>query len=193
MPSLPGTDVGGRNMLSYSFAVGAALHCTRQPRDFNVSSPHIYIDADGCPVKDEVYRVARRFQLPVTLVANKWMHTPDDPSIHLQIVGDGFDEADDWIVDHCGPDDIVIAIDIPLADRCLKRGARVLGHKGRPFTIESIGDVLASREIANTLRDAGVMTGGPAPFGKQDRSRFLQALDKVVNAALRSVKEREGQ
>lgn len=154
-------------------------------------NPHIYIDADGCPVKDEVYRVARRFGLPVTLVANKWMNTPEDPSIHLEIVGQGFDEADDWIVEHCAEDDIVIAIDIPLADRCLKKGARVLGHKGRPFTVESIGDVMASREIANTLRDAGVMTGGPAPFGPQDRSRFLQALDKEINAALRSLKEKK--
>ena len=154
-------------------------------------SPHIYIDADGCPVKEEVYRVARRYQLPVTLVANKWMHTPPGDWLHLEIVGQGFDEADDWIVEHCGPDDIVIAIDIPLADRCLKKGARVLGYKGRAFTIESIGDVLASREIAASLREAGVMTGGPAPFGPQDRSRFLQALDREVNASLRRVKERE--
>jgi len=154
-------------------------------------TPHIYVDADGCPVKEEIYKVALRYGLPVTLVANKWMQTPPDPSIHLEVVGQGFDEADDWIVEHCGLDDIVIAIDIPLADRCLKKGARVLGHKGRPFTVESIGDVMASREIASSLRDAGVMTGGPAPFGKQDRSKFLQALDKEVNAALRSLKENQ--
>lgn len=153
------------------------------------NQPHIYVDADGCPVKEEVYKVALRYHLPVTLVANKWMHIPPAPGIQLEVVGQGFDEADDWIVEHCGPNDIVIAIDIPLADRCLKKGARVLGYKGRPFTVESIGDVLASREIAAGLREAGVMTGGPAPFGKQDRSRFLQALDKEINAALRSVKE----
>lgn len=154
-------------------------------------SPHIYIDADGCPVKDETYRVARRYGLGVTLVANKWMNTPDDPAIRLEIVGQGFDEADDWIADRCGPDDIVIAIDIPLADRCLKKGARVLGHKGKPFSVESIGEVMASREIASGLREYGVMTGGPAPFGPQDRSRFLQALDREINAALRSAKERK--
>lgn len=154
------------------------------------NSPHIYVDADGCPVKDEVYKVARRYTLAVTLVANKWMNTPPGADIHLEIVGQGFDEADDWIVDHCGPNDIVIAIDIPLADRCLKKGARVLGYTGRPFTHESIGEVLASREIAAGLREAGVMTGGPAPFGQRDRSRFLQALDKEINAALRSAKER---
>ena len=153
--------------------------------------PHIYIDADGCPVKSEVFKVAARYGLSVTLVANKWMQTPPQAGIHLEVVGQGFDEADDWIVDHCAPDDIVIAIDIPLADRCLKKGARVLGHKGRPFTLESIGEVMASREIASGLRDYGVMTGGPAPFGPQDRSRFLQALDREINAALRSAKERE--
>lgn len=153
-------------------------------------SPHIYIDADGCPVKNEVYKVSQRYGLPVTLVANKWMHTPGHDWLHLEIVGQGFDEADDWIVEHCGPEDIVITVDIPLADRCLKKGARALGYKGRPFTTESIGDVMASREIAAGLREAGVMTGGPAPFGPQDRSRFLQALDKEVNAAIRRLKER---
>lgn len=152
--------------------------------------PHIYIDADGCPVKEETYRVAQRYGLQVTLVANRWMYTPEHPWLTLQIVGDGFDEADDWIVEHCAPEDIVIAIDIPLADRCLKKGARVLGHKGKPFTVEAIGEVMASREIANSLREAGIMTGGPAPFGPQDRSRFLQALDREVNAAIRK-KERE--
>jgi len=150
--------------------------------------PHIYIDADGSPVKDEVYKVAQRYGLHVTLVANKWMNTPTHPWLHLEVVGDGFDEADDWIVEHCGPEDIVIAIDIPLADRCLKKGARVLGHKGKPFTVESIGGALVSREISSNLRDAGIMTGGPAPFGPQDRSRFLQALDKEINAAIRKLK-----
>lgn len=150
--------------------------------------PHIYIDADGSPVKDEVYKVAQRYGLQVTLVANKWMHTPAHPWLRLEVVGDGFDEADDWIVEHCGPEDIVIAIDIPLADRCLKKGARVLGHKGKPFTVESIGGALVGREISSNLRDAGIMTGGPAPFGAQDRSRFLQALDKEVNAAIRKLK-----
>ncbi len=144
---------------------------------------HIYIDADGCPVKDEVYKVARRYALPVTVVANTWMRTPDDPQVLMNVVGDGFDEADDWIVEHCQENDIVIAIDIPLADRCLKKGARVLGYKGRVFTVEGIGDAMANREIAANLRDAGVMTGGPAPFDKKDRARFLQALDALIHAA----------
>ena len=145
--------------------------------------PHIYIDADGCPVKDEVYKVAQRYKLNVTVVANQWMRVPECDEIRMEVVGDGFDEADDWIVEHCEPNDIVIAIDIPLADRCLKKGARVLGYKGRVFTVEGIGDALANREIAANLRDAGVMTGGPAPFGKKDRARFLQALDALVHAS----------
>ncbi|MCF6284996.1 MAG: YaiI/YqxD family protein [Candidatus Hydrogenedentes bacterium] len=145
--------------------------------------PHIYIDADGCPVKDEVYKVAQRYKLNVTVVANKWMRVPECDEIRMEVVGDGFDEADDWIVDNCTTNDIVIAIDIPLADRCLKKDARVLGYKGRVFTVEGIGDALANREIAANLRDAGVMTGGPAPFGKKDRARFLQALDALVHAA----------
>jgi uncharacterized protein len=145
--------------------------------------PHIYIDADGCPVKDEVYKVAQRYSLNVTVVANKWMRVPEVNEIRMEVVGDGFDEADDWIVDNCTTNDIVIAIDIPLADRCLKKGARVLGYKGRVFTVEGIGDALANREIAANLRDAGIMTGGPAPFGKKDRARFLQALDALVHAA----------
>lgn len=144
---------------------------------------HLYIDADGCPVKDEVYKVARRYDLPVTVVANSWMRTPEDGQVKMQVVGDGFDEADDWIVEHCGPGDIVVAIDIPLADRCLKKGARVVGYTGRVFTEEGIGEALASREIAANLREAGVMTGGPAPFSKKDRERFLQALDTLVHAA----------
>ena len=145
--------------------------------------PHIYIDADGCPVKDEVYKVARRYDLPVTVVANSWMRTPDEGQVTMEVVGGGFDEADDWIVEHCEPNDIVVAIDIPLAARCLKKGARVLGYKGRVFTEEGIGEALASREIAANLREAGIMTGGPSPFSSKDRGRFLQALDTLIHAA----------
>jgi len=144
---------------------------------------HIYIDADGCPVKDEVYKVARRYGLSVTVVANQWMRVPEGGGVLMEVVGDGFDEADDWIVARCGPGDIVVAIDVPLADRCLKKGARVVGYTGRIFTVEGIGDALANREIAANLRDAGIMTGGPAPFSKRDRGRFLQALDTLVHAA----------
>ncbi len=141
----------------------------------------IFVDADGCPVKEEVYRVAGRYGLHVTLAANSRFRVPDDEQIELVVVGDGFDEADDWIVDHLHGNDIVITADIPLAARCLEKGARVLGHKGRVFTEESIGDALASRELLSQLRDTGVMTGGPAPFARKDRSRFLQRLDALVH------------
>ena len=150
------------------------------------TKPLIYIDADACPVKDEIYRVAKRFGLSVWVVSNMWMRVPVDPHIHLEVVGDGFDEADDWIVEAVAAHDIVIATDIPLAARCLKKGARVLNPKGFEFREESISDVLADREIKAQLREAGVMTGGPAPFGPKDRSRFLQCLDTVIHAALRA-------
>ena len=141
----------------------------------------IFIDADGCPVKEEVYRVARRYGLRVTVVANSRFHVLSDEGIELVVVGDGFDEADDWIVDHLHENDIVITGDIPLAARCLEKGARVLGNKGRVFTQASIGDAMATRELLSQLRDSGVVTGGPAPFGPQDRSRFLQRLDALVH------------
>ena len=142
----------------------------------------IYIDADGCPVKDEVYRVARRCELPVVLVANKRMQVPDETGIRLVIVTGAFDAADDWIVEHAERDDIVVTADIPLAARCLARGARVIDHRGGAFTEDSIGDVLTSRDIASHLRDMGVMTGGPKPFDRRQRSAFLQRLDTVIQA-----------
>ncbi len=145
----------------------------------------ILVDADGCPVKEEVYRVAKRYGLNVTLVANSWMRVPEEDWVKLVVVGDELDAADDWIVEHVGENDIVITTDIPLASRCLKKDARVLGPKGRVFTEESIGDALANREILSLLREQGTMTGGPAPFGKRDRSRFLQRLDDIVQACLR--------
>jgi len=107
---------------------------------------HIFVDADACPVKQEVYRVARRYHLDVTLVANSWMRVPDEPWIALEVVGDGFDAADDWIVEHVQPDDIVITADIPLASRCLKEGARVIGSTGKPFTQNNIGLSVATRD-----------------------------------------------
>jgi len=141
---------------------------------------HVFIDADACPVKSEVYRVAGRYGLGVTVVANSWMRVPAEPWIALEIVGNGFDAADDWIVDHVEPDDIVITADIPLASRCLKAGARVLGTTGKPFTNDNIGDALATRELLSELRGAGEITGGPPPLTKRDRSRFLQRLDETI-------------
>jgi uncharacterized protein YaiI (UPF0178 family) len=145
----------------------------------------ILIDADGCPVREETYRVAERYGIEVIVVSNSWMRVPDRDRISLEVVGDGFDEADDRIVDRAGPGDIVIAADIPLAARCLEKGARVVGTRGREFTEETIGDALGSRELLAHLRECGTMTPGPAPFGKRDRSRFLQTLDAVVNAVRR--------
>ena len=144
----------------------------------------IFVDADGCPVKEEVYRVAERYGLKVTLVANSSLRIPDAEWVKLVVVGDAFDAADDWIVDHVSQNDIVISGDIPLAVRCLKKGARVLGPKGRVFTDESIGEAVAIRELSSQLRGAGTITGGPAPFGQRDRSRFLQRHDALVNEVL---------
>ncbi len=149
----------------------------------------IYVDADGCPVKQEVYRVAERYGLKVTLVANSWMRHPDLDWLELVVTGDLFDAADDWIVEHVGENDIVICGDIPLADRCLKKGARVLSPTGKPFTEDDIGQALAMRELFSHLRDAGTMTGGPAPFENSDRSRFLQRLDEIIQAIRRKKRE----
>jgi len=144
--------------------------------------PTIFIDADACPVKDEVYRVARRHGVPVTLVADAWMRVPDEEGIELVVVKGDFDAADDWIVEHTGAGDIVVTGDIPLADRCLKLGARVLGLRGREFTEDAIGEAMAGRELAAELRDMGIQTGGPRPFEKRDRSEFLQKLDAMLHA-----------
>ena len=148
---------------------------------------HIFVDADGCPVKQEVYRVASRLNLNVTLVANSWMRIPDEPWITLEVVGDGLDEADDWIVGHVQPDDIVVTADIPLASRCLKKGARVIGPTGKQFTDDNIGQAVATRGLLSELRDAGEITGGPPPLKKRDRSRFLQQLDEVIQLIRRKV------
>jgi len=146
---------------------------------------HILVDADACPVKQEIYRVARRCNLEVTLVANSWMQTPNDASVHFQVVQEGPDVADDWIVEQAGVDDIVITADIPLADRAIKKGAVVLGTTGKPFTPQNIGSVLATRDLMTDLRDLGAVTGGPPPLQQADRSRFLQALDTAIQAIRR--------
>lgn len=143
---------------------------------------HIYVDADGCPVKDEIYRVAKRYDLPVTLVANSYIHTPNEANIKFELVDDGFDAADDWIVQQVSPNQIVITADIPLAARCIEKGAHVIGPKGRLFTQDTIGGALANREVASQMREHGMITAGPAPFNKKDRSRFLQQLDTTIHA-----------
>jgi hypothetical protein len=140
----------------------------------------LYIDADACPVKDEVYRVADRYRLQVFVVSNSWIRTPQNPRIQSVVVDDGPDVADDWIAERAGHGDIVITADIPLADRALKAGAQAIHPTGRVFTEGSIGSSLASRSIGEHLRSMGEITGGPKPFVPADRSRFLQALDTAV-------------
>ena len=146
---------------------------------------HIFVDADACPVKKEVFRVAGRYRLDVTLVANSRMRVPNEEWIALEVVGDAPDAADDWIVEHVGPHDIVVTADVPLASRCLKEGARVVGQTGRSFTEDNIGDALATRDLLSDLRSAGEITGGPPPLQKRDRSRFLQQLDEVIQSVRR--------
>jgi len=148
--------------------------------------PAVLVDADACPVKQEIYRVARRHHLRVVLVANSWMRTPAEDWIRLVVVEGGLDVADDWIAEHARKGDVVVTADIPLASRCLRQDAFVLGPTGKAFTEDMIGDALATREILSELREAGTVTGGPAPFQKQDRSRFLHALDEMIRRALRS-------
>jgi uncharacterized protein YaiI (UPF0178 family) len=145
----------------------------------------LYIDADACPVKDEAYKVARRYGLKTYVVSNSFMMVPRDALIEQVVVDAGPDIADDWIAERAGKGDIVVTQDIPLADRALKNGAQVISSKGIPFTPDSIGSSLASRAIGEHLRSLGEVTKGPAPFGPVDRSRFLQALDQAVNRAKR--------
>ncbi len=140
----------------------------------------IFVDADACPVKQEVFRVAKRYGLKVVLVSNSWMRISASSWLDLVVVDKGADVADDWIVEHVSSDDIVISGDIPLASRCLKKGAMVLGNTGRPFTSDNIGNVLSLRNLLTDLREQGIVTGGPRPFAKKDRSRFLQALDEMI-------------
>lgn len=151
-------------------------------------SVHILVDGDACPVKDEIYMVALRHQLPVTVVSNSYFRIPEHSLITRKIVSDGFDAADDWIAEQASAASIVVTADIPLADRCLKAGARVLGPSGKPFTDDSIGTALATRSIMADRRVgvAGIGAGGPAPFSKADRSRFLSALDAAIMAAKRA-------
>ena len=145
-----------------------------------VSAIRIFVDADACPVKDEVYKVAWRREVPVRVVSNSWLRVPAHPLVERVVVSDRFDAADDWIAEEADEKAVVITGDILLADRCLKKGATVIGHNGQPFTSASIGSAIATRAIMADLRAGGDVIGGPAPFAKADRSRFLQALDEAL-------------
>lgn len=148
----------------------------------------IFVDADGCPVKDEVYKVASRYQLNVYLVANKSLVVPLHPSIQMIVVPNNPDEADNWIAENIKEDDICITPDIPLADRCLKKFARVLDPRGNEFHEDMIGDAMATRELMKHLREMGEMKDGPSPFQNKDRSQFLSSLDRMIQAIKRKKK-----
>ena len=145
-----------------------------------MSTIRIYVDADACPVKDEIYRVAARFALPVSVVAGGFIRVPQDPLIERIAAGAGMDAADDWIAERAGPTDIVVTSDIPLASRCVKAGATVLAPNGKPFSEDSIGMTLAVRNLMTELRSSGEITGGPRGFQPKDRSAFLSALDQAI-------------
>jgi uncharacterized protein YaiI (UPF0178 family) len=145
----------------------------------------IYVDADGCPVKQEVYKVAERYKLQVAIVANKQLSLPSNSLFEMVVVTGAFDAADDWIVENSKPNDIVVTADILLADRCVKKSVRVLGPKGVEFTSENIGSAVATRELMRDLRDMGEIQGGPAPMDKKARSRFLAKLDEIIQSLKR--------
>ena len=140
----------------------------------------LYIDADACPVKEEVYRVARRYGLKTYVVSNGWMQVPREALIEQVVVDAGPDVADDWIAEHIAPGDVAITNDIPLAERVLTAGGYALAANGRPFTENSIGAAIAQRALMEQLRSTGDVMGGPKPFDRNDRSRYLQALDEII-------------
>jgi uncharacterized protein YaiI (UPF0178 family) len=149
--------------------------------------PAIYVDADACPVRDEIFRVAGRLGVSVIVVSNgsRPIRPPGLPFVRMVTVGEGPDIADDWIAERIAPADICVTSDIPLASRCLARGARALAANGKIWTTDNIGNALAGRAVAGHMRELGIATGGPKPLGKADRSAFLSALDTMVQAALR--------
>jgi uncharacterized protein YaiI (UPF0178 family) len=148
----------------------------------------IYVDADACPVKEEVYRVAARHGLPVSVVANGFIRVPQVPLIERIAAGSAPDAADDWIAERAGATDIVVTSDIPLASRCVKAGAQVIAPTGKPFSEESIGMTLAVRNLMHDLRSAGEVTGGPRPFSPRDRSAFLAALEQTIRRLQRAAR-----
>jgi uncharacterized protein YaiI (UPF0178 family) len=149
---------------------------------------NIYVDADACPVREEIYRVATRLGLTVFVVSNgsRPIRPPGLPNVQMIVVGAGADVADDWIAERITAADVCVTSDIPLAARCLAKGARAVASTGKHWTPDNIGNALAGREVARHMREVGMATGGPAPLTKADRSRFLSALDAAVQAALRS-------
>ncbi len=149
----------------------------------------IYVDADACPVKEEIYRVARRYGTKVFVIANSPMRVPQEENFEFVGVSGGFDVADDWIAERARTGVIVITADIPLAGRCLQQGARVLGPTGLEFTEDAIGDALATRALLDMLRQSGDFRGGPSPFARSDRSRFLSKLDELVHVVRRDLRE----
>lgn len=146
----------------------------------------IYVDADACPVKAEIYKVAERHAVPVLVVSNSFINIPRHPLFERMIVGEGLDVADDWIAERVGQGSIVITADIPLADRCIKAGALAIAPNGRAFTPDSIGMALATRNLMTDLREAGTVTGGPKPFSPRDRSSFLSELDLAIRRLRRA-------
>jgi len=149
----------------------------------NSTVTDIYVDADSCPVKTEVMRVAERHQLKVHMVSNAWMRLAESPLVNRVVVSEGFDAADDWIAEHIGQGDIAVTNDIPLADRCIKAGAQAIAPNGKPFSEANIGSAMAMRDLMAHLRDTGEVSGHNPGFTKQDRSRFLGALENAVQAA----------
>ena len=146
----------------------------------------IFVDADACPVKDEIYKVAARHAVPVTVVAGGFIRVPQDPMIERVAAGAGMDAADDWIAERANAASVVITADVPLASRCVKAGAAVIAPNGRAFTEESMGMTLAVRNLMHDLRSSGEVTGGPAPFKPSDRSAFLSALDQAIRRIKRA-------
>jgi len=149
-------------------------------------SAQIYVDADACPVKQEIYKVAERHGWCVQVVANDIIALPVHPLIRRVVVGDGFDAADDWIAERAGPGDVVVTSDVPLAARCVKAGAEVLAPNGKGFSDRSIGMALANRNLMAELREAGQVSGGPRPFSQRNRSAFLSALHETIEKLKRA-------
>src|ERR1700732_3116723 len=158
-----------------------------------LNTPRFYVAAEACPVKDEIYRVAARHGLPVSVVAGQFIRVPQDPLIERVATGAAMDAADDWIAKRAGKGDILVTADIPLASRCVKAGAEVIAPNGKPFTEQSIGMTLAVRNLMTDLRSSGEVTGGPKSFAPRDRSAFLSALDQTIRRIQRQQADQQKQ